>query len=342
MVALKGRDIEAFLKRPDPATPVILVYGPDSGLVRERAGQLIAASVDDPQDPFSLVRLEGDDLASEPSRLVDEAMTVPLFGGRRAISVRAGARSFADGVKVLLETPPQDCRIVIEAGELRPNAPLRALCEKAKTAIALPCYSDRAEDLARLIDEEMRAANLRIASDARAMLIELLGGDRMASRGEIRKLTLYAQGRAEVTSEDVRMIVTEASALEIDQIVDATLCGKMREADTAFVKAASSGIYPGAIASALLRQVGQLHKASLAIDRGKSSEDAMRAEWPRLHFSRKGAVQSAMRIWSTRRLADLIIRIGEAGFEMRKNSAQTTLLAHRLIVSVANSARGRT
>ena len=100
MVALRGRDIDAFLAKPDPARPIILLYGPDAGLVRERADALMASAVDDPSDPFSLVRLDGDELASEPSRLVDEAMTVPLFGGRRAIRIRAGGKSFAAGKSV--------------------------------------------------------------------------------------------------------------------------------------------------------------------------------------------------------------------------------------------------
>src|ERR1700712_4998180 len=132
MVALKGRDIDAFLARPDAGRPIILLYGPDAGLVRERADALLASAVDDPSDPFSLVRLDGDELASEPSRLVDEAMTVPLFGGRRAIRIRAGGKIFAAGIDTLAEMSPTDCRIVIEAGELRPDAPLRKACEKAK------------------------------------------------------------------------------------------------------------------------------------------------------------------------------------------------------------------
>src|SRR6478735_10063343 len=120
MVALKSRDIDAFLAKPDPKQPIILLYGPDAGLVRERADALIKSAVDDTNDPFSLVKIDGDELASEPSRLVDEAMTVPLFGGRRAIRIRAGSRNFASGVDTLAETPIRDCRIVIEAGELRP------------------------------------------------------------------------------------------------------------------------------------------------------------------------------------------------------------------------------
>ena len=142
LVALRGKEIDAFLARPDPGRPIILLYGPDAGLVRERADALLASAVDDPNDPFSLVRLDGDELSAEPSRLVDEAMTVPLFGGRRAIRVRAGSRSFASGVDTLAGSAVKDCRIVIEAGELRPESPLRKACERAKTAVAIACYPD--------------------------------------------------------------------------------------------------------------------------------------------------------------------------------------------------------
>src|SRR5947199_9352655 len=98
MVALRGKEIDAFLARPDAARPIILLYGPDTGLVRERADALLKSAVDDPNDPFSLVRLDGDELSAEPSLLVDEAMTVPLFGCRRAIRVRARSRDVASAV----------------------------------------------------------------------------------------------------------------------------------------------------------------------------------------------------------------------------------------------------
>src|SRR2546423_8493763 len=160
MVALRGRDIDAFLNRPDPARPIILLYGPDAGLVRERADALVASAVDDPSDPFSYVRLDGDELAAEPSRLVEEAMTIPMFGGRRAIRVRAGSRSFASGVDTLADSPVKDCRIVIEGGELRPESPPRKACERAKTAGAIPCYPDTQRDPPRFIEEGMRASQL--------------------------------------------------------------------------------------------------------------------------------------------------------------------------------------
>src|SRR3954464_15978566 len=93
MVALRGKEIDAFLARPDAGRPIILLYGPDAGLVRERAEALIASAGNDPNDPFSLVRLDGDELSAEPSPPRSEAMTISMFGGARAIRVRAGSRS---------------------------------------------------------------------------------------------------------------------------------------------------------------------------------------------------------------------------------------------------------
>ena len=55
MTALRTNEIEPFIARPD-ARPVVLVFGPDAGLVSERVEALIRASVDDPNDPFALVR----------------------------------------------------------------------------------------------------------------------------------------------------------------------------------------------------------------------------------------------------------------------------------------------
>src|SRR5262249_1317706 len=194
MVGLRPPEIEAFVSRPDPARAVVLVFGPDLGLVRERAEAVIHASVDDPRDPFALVRLDGDDLASDPMRLIDEAQTVPLFGGRRAIHVRVGGKNIVAAVESVLPLALRDCRVVIEAGDLKRNAPLRNLIEAARNAVAIACYADGERELARLIDEEMRAASLAIAPDARAALVPLLGSDRRASLSEIRKLALYAHG----------------------------------------------------------------------------------------------------------------------------------------------------
>lgn len=343
MVAIKAADAESFVARPDPARPIVLVYGPDAGLVRERAERIIHASVDDPRDPFALAHLEGDALASEPSRLVEEAHTVPLFGGKRAVWVKAGSRNFAAAVEALVAAPPIDCRVVIEAGDLRRSAPLRTLCEKAKTAVAIPCYADGERDLIRLVDEEMRAAKLAIAPDARAALVSLIGGDRRASRSEIRKLALYAHGKERVELDDVMAVVADASALALDAVVDAAFAGRTSEAETQFAKAMGAGTSAGTIMSAALRHVTQLHRARLAIDAGDRADEALRSFVPPLHFRRQAQVEAALKIWTEPRLAQAMEQLAAAMRTMRQMRAPVDgvadPLAQRALLAIAVSAR---
>jgi DNA polymerase-3 subunit delta len=341
VVALRGKEIDAFLARPDAGRPIVLLYGPDAGLVRERADALLADAVDDPNDPFSLVKLDGDELAAEPSRLVDEAMTVPLFGGRRAIRVRAGSRSFAGGVDTLAEMTVKDCRIVIEAGELRPESPLRKACERAKNAVAIACYPDTERDLTKLIDDELKVASLRISPDARATLMASLGGDRQASRNELRKLTLFAHGRGEVTLDDVMAVVADASELKLDPIVDGAFAGKPELVESEFAKAMVAGTYPGVIISAAQRQAAWLHKSALALADGTPLSSLLEGGYPRLHFSRKGAVETALRNFSAPRLATVIEQLATSAFDMRKQPALAAAIAQRALLSIAVNARRR-
>jgi DNA polymerase-3 subunit delta len=341
MVAIKRADADAFAARPDPAHPIVLLYGPDSGLARERAERIIRASVSDPNDPFALVRIEGDDLASNPARLVDEAQTVPLFGGKRAIWIKAGSRNFISAVEMVVASPPVDCRVVIEAGDLRKSSPLRTICEKNKAAAAIACYADDERDLGRLIDDEMRTAKLTIAPDARATLISLLGEDRQSSRSEIRKLSLYAADKQRVEVDDVLAVVADASALALDEVIDAAFAGRTSDAETQFSRALDAGTSSGTVVGAALRHVGQLHKARLAVEAGDRLEQALYAFVPPLHFKRKSLVESALSAWTSARLQTAMALLAAALLNMRRTPSLADAIGHRALLDVARAGTRR-
>ena len=337
MVAVKAADVDAFVARADPARVVVLVFGPDAGLVSERVNALVQASVDDVNDPFALARLEGETLAAEPSRLVEEAQTMPLFGGRRAVWVKAGSRNIAPAVEALLAVPRLDCRVVIEAGDLRRNAPLRVICERAKIAAALPCYADSERDRTRLIDEEMRAAGLALTPEARALLIPLLGGDRAASRSELRKLTLYARGRGRVDVDDVTAVVSDASALALEDIVDAALAGRPAELEAQLAKARTAGASAGSLLFNAQRQVALLHRWRIAVEDGAPlSLDAVQ---PPVHFRRKALLEAALKAWSVARLTVAMADLAAAALESRRRPALAETIAERALLAIATQAR---
>ncbi|MCC6887103.1 MAG: DNA polymerase III subunit delta [Hyphomicrobiales bacterium] len=339
MTALKHNQVDGFVAQPNPAQPVLLVYGSDAGLVRERAEALIRSAVDDLDDPFSLVRLDGELLESDPARLVEEANTMPLFGGRRAVWVKAVGHKIAPAVEMLLKAAPRECRVVIEAGALRKNAPLRAACERARNSAVLACYPDDEKSLPRLIDAEMRAAGLTIAPEARAALVSLIGGDRLASRSELQKLALYAHDKGRVEIQDVAAVVTDASAETLDQLVDAAFGGKLAEVEVQFAKAVTAGTSMGSVLFVVARHAGALHKARLGVDEGQPIEAATGGMW--LNFGRRSQAEAALRSWSAARLQHAIIQIGDATLQARRNVDLDEAIVQRLLLSLAMAARRR-
>ena len=148
---IQFRQIEQFVKSPDPAARVILVYGPDHGLVRERCETIGKTIVSDLNDPFNVAVLSAESLADDPARLADEAAAQSMMGGDRLIRIQNGADKLTVLLKSYLEQPSSSALVVVQAGELGPRSSLRKLCESAKNAAALPCYVEDERDVSRFI-----------------------------------------------------------------------------------------------------------------------------------------------------------------------------------------------
>jgi len=241
------------------------------------------------------------------------------------------------GERLLAAPPSGDCRIVIEAGDLKRNAPLRTLCERAPIAAALPCYADSGRDLDRLIDEEMRGAGMSIAPDARSLLASLIGGDRRASRSEIGKLALYAHGKSSIDVEDVVAVVADATIPAVDAVVDAAFAGRPADLELHFAKARASGVSATTVAGAAVRQAVVLHRYRLAVDAGASIGEVVRA--PTVHFSRERLVKAALESWSSARLERMIAQLGETSLEVRKGGKLAYPIVQRALLSIAVAAR---
>ena len=87
----------------------MLLYGPDAGLVAERAAALAQIFVNRGKDQTEIVRLDDRDLAEDPARLEVELKTAPMFASQSVIRVAAGARLDVPSLKALVATPLGQC-----------------------------------------------------------------------------------------------------------------------------------------------------------------------------------------------------------------------------------------
>ena len=345
MAQKKAHEVDGYLTqfagRPDQPHRVFLIYGPDTGLVAERAKKLAEASGADLSDPFSTITIDADDAASDPNRLSDEAHTVSMFGGNRLVWIKGSTqKNFVAAVQPVLDLPPTDAIVLIEAGDLKKSSPLRSRIEKAGSAMALPCYQDQAKAIDALIDEELKIHNLSIEPTARQALKALLGADRMASRGEVSKLCLYSSGSGSITLDDVNAIVGDASSLAIDTIIDSASIGDIATMEHTFKRLIARGTAVFQIVSGLQRHFEMLHQAKAQMESlGKPASAVISSARPPINFQRKDAVIRALSSWPLAALERALVRLEKLSLETRSNAALAVPLTSTTLLAIAIQAK---
>jgi DNA polymerase-3 subunit delta len=337
VTALKAHEVERFLKRPDLDAGILLVYGPDTGLVRETAQRLVRHYAGADKEGMGLVTLDGGELDGDPGRLLVEARTSSLFGEKRVVRVRNAGKSLTTPLGDLA-ADPSGAIVVLEAGNLAPRDALRALAEGAKTARALPCYADSDETIMKLINESFASAGIKTDPDVAATLRDQLGNDREVTRREIEKLVLYANESKTLTREDVITLCADNAAMVVDEIADAIGTGHAGRLDQALSRALSGAVNPQQLLASVMLHFAQLRRWRTIVDGGTSVRDVLEGARPKPHFSRRSALEQQLRLWNDASLATAMSRLHDATAESRKNYGRSETVVRRVFLALATMA----
>ena len=340
MVAVRHWEADKLLAKLPGHIFFYLFFGTDAGLVNERLRVVLRQSIDDPSDAFQLVRLDGDELSSETGRLADECNTIGLFGGRRAIWVKAGSRNMIPAFDAVMDMELKDTVVLVEAGPLKRDSALRKLFEKERNAAAVECTHDDPQQLRALITEQARKSGLSIDRETTELLSHSLGADRLTTRLELDKLLLYKHGESEITQGDVEAIVADAAALNLDTALNAAFSGRLDLVDETVMQALGAGNDAGMLIGMASRYAVMLHRARLDFERGVPREAALeKASRKAFIFPRKEALGAQFDRWSTEALARAIDILGRALSDIRKDARLSEALATRAFWSIATAAR---
>ena len=336
MTKIDARRIAGFLSDPPSATRVVLIYGDDLGLVRERADQLTRAVVGN--DPFGLVEVPRDAASRDVSILAGEAAQPALTGGRRLVRVRDATDGLANAAKAAL-TGPGPGIVLLEAGALAGNKGLRPALERANDAAAvIACYPETGADLEASIGRMLKERGVAADGSALAFMAARLGENRLQIRQEVEKLALYVGPTKRVTEEDAIACIAEGSTLDLDQALLAATAGDAALTDRALDQAFAEGAAAVQVVRAALRHVQRLHVAALAVTKGASPGDALSSLRPPVFFKSRPAFERALRLWPASALA----AAGEALLEAERQTKTTGMpdqaIARAAVMALAREA----
>lgn len=348
------RQIDHFVKQPDSAARVILLYGPDNGLMQERARKLGSTVVEDLNDPFNAVTLSAAQLADDPARLADEACAMSLMGGGRLIRVEGATDKMTPLLKDYLDgAPSAQNLVVVEAGELGPRSSLRLLCEKSPKAAALACYVEDERNLGPLVRGMLQNAGYMIEPDALNMLVSSISGDRARVRSEIEKLVLYmgpdaawqgfdgpaaaARRDAVIKLADVLACCADFGAQSMDDLIYNAAGGRPEAAFKAYQQLLHEGLPIIAIVRGLQNHFRRLHFVKSQIATGTAPDQALRSLSPPVFFKYKDGFMAQQRRWSLPALARTLEKLADLEAQCKQSRAPDQTLCAQALLAISKA-----
>lgn len=332
------RDTNGFLQNPPADIRVALVYGPDYGLMKERADQLGKTVVSDLHDPFNVTTLKTEQIAEDNAMLSDEANAVSMLGDKRLLRIENGEDKLTAPLKAYLENPNAQTLVIIEAGNLGPRSSLRALCEKEKNAASLPCYVEEARDLQGLIREIVSQASLRIEPQAVSWLSEAVKGDRRRARSETEKLILYkGKDASPITTEDAIAACGDAGAQTLDDF-----CYAVSGRNAAVILSTLAALRNDGVEDIVLLRVLQghfrkLHSVRLDMDAGTPYPLATKKLQPPLFWKVEKIFEAHIQRWTTLSLMTALSRLSEIESAMKKTGYRGDLMLAQFVTGLSLS-----
>ncbi|MDD5585846.1 MAG: DNA polymerase III subunit delta [Alphaproteobacteria bacterium] len=329
--------IALFLNKPDPQVRAVLLYGPDAGLVRERADDLARKTVPDLHDPFRVANLPGSAVTGDPARLCDEAAAQALGGGRRLVRIQHAPDGVASALGAMLDDlPPGDSLILIEAGDLEKRSKLRALCEGGSPhVIAIPCYVEDAAARVRTLGTILEAEGLKAPRDVLALLESVVPGDRLAMRSEMEKIALYARGKKALTADDVRAALGDGGAAETDDLVHAVANGDAKRAGVLLDHLFAEQVSSVALLRAAQRHFLRLQLARAHIDGGLGAKAAVEKLQPKVFWKHVEPMARQAQRWSAPAIEKFLKRLFETEAAVKKTGVPGTEMCAQLLLGAA-------
>jgi|TARA_B100000315_G_scaffold238080_1_gene255503 DNA polymerase-3 subunit delta len=338
-VKISPAKVEQFLRSINPELYGVLVFGPDDGLVRERSDSLARLIVPDLNDPFRIGELTTDRIRNEPALLTDEISANALTGGRRIVRIRDASDELTGNLESVIDSWSGDTLIIMQAGNLSPQSTLRKLAEGSDKVAAIPCYTDDALGLERIIRETLNEANISIEPNTVNWLTSRLGVDRAVSRQELEKLSIYAGHEGRIEIYDAISCAGDSSVQSLENLVFAAADGDRVELDRSISQALQDGIPAITVLRTMVGHLNRLHIVTTKMAAGENVERAMKSLRPPVFFKFENRFRNQLVFWRPDRICRAIELILDAEYRCKLTSVPEAALCGRTLLQVSTFSR---
>ena len=299
-----------------------LVYGPDKGQVRHRSYQIIQELKN--KYPSDIVKVSAEDL--ENNSFADLVNQTNIFSSKLIINLDL---DLVPSLNLDLEffstlSSSSTNFVLLEGGNLKKNNVLVKSFSLEKNLSCIPCYHDTENTIKYTINEFSKKFNLIIDNESINYLSQKLGSDKLLTLQEIKKLSIYGNGK-KVSYNDVLISIGDSSLITINKICDSLF--NSDKAPYFFDKIIDAGYNNIVVIRSLLN-----HFHFLLNYKVNNSKDISKVR-NYVHFSRNAFIEKQLHILNIKKIKFIISEIFKLEKECKLEYNISSLLIKKFLIS---------
>lgn len=324
------------LDSASPAIRLYLLHGPDEAGAAEHAARLGRALGADAER----IALEGSSLKGDPSRVVDEARSLALFGGRRWILVSGAGDETLEAAQLLIAEAQVEHPVVFLGPGLRATSKLVQFAIAQPAAMSFACYIPDGANAERMVVAIAREQGLRPTTSASRRLMAASGGDRAVIAREIEKMALYLDAAVDrprdLDDEALDALGAELGDNQMSDVIDAALEGRVRDIARELARFGDSGGAPIPLLRQMVRKLMTLAAIRVEVDAGGDVVATVKKR--RLHFREEPGMIRLVQRWRATDIASAIDRLRRAERALMSASGAGDILSEVAITETTRAA----
>ena len=203
-------------------------------------------------------------------------------------------------------------------------------------------YEDNFQTLSLITQKFFQDKKISISSQNINLIVGRASGDRINLNNELNKIELFCKNKKTISSEEILKLTNLAEDFSVSELVDSSLTKNKRK--TLNILNENNFVNEDCILilRIFLIKLKRLLKLHNKIKIEKNIESAISNFRPPIFWKEKNTIIEQIKIWNNKDIQDLIIRVSNIEFLIKKNPASSIKVTTDFILeqtlSINNSA----
>ena len=326
---------------------IVLLHGPNFGLVNLLYNKTIDVLSIDLNDPFSVSKVDGNDFKENPTILNDSISTFSMGKDKRIVLLDLTYITINKTIEnIILNTIKEnnsDYLLLIKANNLGSKNDLVKFIENLDYGFLVPCYEENSNNVKIDISRLFNKYGFNFSTDFISILSTKFNPDTLINLTELKKLESFLIDNENITEESVLKLITDNIDLNFNKIIQLCTSGKIKESLFYLDKIYENSSSAINITRLFMKHFKIIEKILLKVENGSNLSETINDARPPIFFKDRPLLTTQCRLWSLKKINLIFKRLIEIELKCKSSIYPDKILISQFILSTSlmakNSAR---